>query len=80
MLPVELEIDPTKSFRENVSMLLSRLDVHYGNFPRPRKTANKVETHVYVFTSGRAQRIFDQCFCPLTVLKDLCLPHSSQAQ
>ena len=60
MLPVVLENDPTKSFREDVSMLLCRLDVLYGNFPRPKKIANEVETHVYVFTSGRAQRVFDQ--------------------
>ena len=81
MFPVVLEIDPTKSFREDASMLLCRL-VLYGNFPRPKKIANKVETHVYVFTSGRAQ---EECFqsvlsppgCPQG---PLCFPHSSQAQ
>ena len=73
MLPVELEIDPTKSFHEDVSMLLCRLDVLYGNFPGPKKIANEVETHIYLFTSGRDQRIFDQLFPPLVVLKDLML-------
>ena len=50
MLPVVLEIDHAKSFREDVTILLCRLDVIYGNFPRPQKIANEVETHVYVFT------------------------------
>ena len=71
MLPVVLEVDPTKSFRGDVKMLLCGFDVLYGIFPRPKMIANEVETHVYVFTSGRAQRVFDQCFRFLVALKDL---------
>ena len=71
MLTVVHEICPTEGLGEYVGVLLGRSYVLHKKQSSPGKVANEVVTHVYVFASGRAQRVFDRCFRPLTVLKDL---------
>ena len=70
MLTVVPENGPTESLGENDGVLLSRSYVLYRNFASLIKFTNKVEAYIVMLTSGGAQRIFDQCFCPLVVLKD----------
>ena len=71
MLTVVHEICLTEGLGEYDGVLLGRSYVLHRIFSSPEKVANGVVTHVYVFASGRAQRIFDQCFRPLIVLKNL---------
>ena len=71
MLTVVHEICPTEGLGEYVGVLLGRSYVIHRNVSSPEKVANEVVTYVYVFASGRAQRVFDLCFRPLIVLKDL---------
>ena len=72
MLTVVHEICPTEGLGEYVGVLLGRSYVFHIIFNfSAEKVANEVVTHVYVFASGRAKRVFDQCFRPLIVLKDL---------
>ena len=71
MLTVVHEICPTEGLGEYVGVLLGRSCVLHIIFSSPEKVVNEVVTHVYVFAAGRAQRVFDQCFRPLIVLKDL---------
>ena len=70
MLTVVSEIGPTESPGEYVGVLLSRSYVLYRNLARLEKFTNKVETYIDMLTPGEAQRILDQSFCPLVVLKD----------
>ena len=71
MLTVVHEICPTEGLGEYVGVLLGRSYVLHINFSSPEEVANEVVTHVYVLASGRAQRVFNQCFRPLIVLEDL---------
>ena len=71
MLTVVNEICPTEGLGEYVGVLLGRSYVLHRKISSPEKVANEVVTHVYVFASGRAQRVLDQSFRPLIVLKDL---------
>ena len=81
MLTVVPEIGPTESLGEYVSVLLNRSHVLYRNLASLEKFTNKVETYIDMLASGGAQRILDQCLCPLIVLKDLLyLPHTFPAQ
>ena len=70
MLEVVPGIGPTESLGEYISVLLSRSYVLYRNLASLKKFTNKVETYIDMLTSGGAQRILDQCLCPLIVLKD----------
>ena len=68
MSTVVHEICPTEGPGEYVGVLLGQNYVLHRNVSSPEKVANEVVT---LFASGRAQRVFDQCFRPLIVLKDL---------
>ena len=71
MLAVVHEVCPTEGLGEHVGVLLGRSYILHRNFSGPKKIANEVVTHVYMLASGGAQGVFDQCFRPLIVLKDL---------
>ena len=60
MLTVIHEICPTEGLGEYVGVLLGRSYALHIHFSSLDEVANEVVTHVYVFASGRAQRVFDQ--------------------
>ena len=61
---------PEIGLGEYVGVLLSRSYVLYRNLASFEKFTNEVETYIDMLTSGGAQRILDQCLCPLIVLKN----------
>ena len=71
MLSVVHDICPTEGLGKYVGVLLGRSYVLNRRFSCPEKVVDEVVTHVDVFASGRPQGVFDQCFRPLIVLKDL---------
>ena len=70
MLTVVPEIGPTESRGEYLGVLLSRSYVLYRNLASLEKLTNKMETYIDMLASGGAQRILEQCLCPLIVPKD----------
>ena len=61
---------PTESLGEYVGVLQSRSYVLYSNLASLKKFTNKVGTYIDILTYDGAQKILDQCLCPLTALKN----------